>query len=175
MIMIMLMMKSLLTKKAIDDHGVAAMISIGDTDDKMVTAKMLDTNISTINTAVIRTSHSHVISHFSEGSLIEALSNFEIRVGMSAEFKTNPMCGARVISTHVGELWTSQCTPPLPGQYVSVQMYGNVYLSLCEVAVFARKDNHGKCSDELRRKRSLITSYKDLVLKRATVTYGRYE
>ncbi|XP_048589634.1 uncharacterized protein LOC5511196 [Nematostella vectensis] len=107
------------------------------------------------------------------GYLVEALSNFEIRVGMATDFKRNPMCGQRVVSTHLGELWTSQCEPAIPGRYVSVQKFGEaVSLTLCEVAVFARKDN--SCSIKLQKKRNEITSYKGLAIKRASVTYGYY-
>ncbi|XP_031555380.1 uncharacterized protein LOC116292243, partial [Actinia tenebrosa] len=113
----------------------------------------------------------------SEGTKVDALKNFEIRVGILQEFQKNPMCGERVAATHLGELWTSTCDPAIPGRYVSVQAFGETYLTLCEVAVFARKDNQGKCSTELKRRRSNIATvpHKDRVLKRAKITYGRYD
>lgn len=76
---------------------------------------------------------------FSGGPEAEPLSNFEIRVGISKDIHLNPMCGERVAVTHSGELWTSQCTPPLPGQVVSIHRKGNVFLTVCEVAVYARQ------------------------------------
>ena len=76
---------------------------------------------------------------FSPGGLkVEPLANFEIRVGMSRDFEKNPMCGERVGQLHYGEVWTSKCEPPISGQYVSVQRFGKVFMTICEVAVFAR-------------------------------------
>ena len=71
----------------------------------------------------------------------EPLSNFEIRVGVSQEIKRNPMCGAPVAVTLYGEIWTSECIPALPGQFVSLHKIGNVHLTVCEVAVYARQGN----------------------------------
>jgi len=58
---------------------------------------------------------------------------------MKKQFEKNPMCGIRVKGIHVGELWTSTCDPPIPGQYVSVQSFGMYRLTLCEVAVYTRR------------------------------------
>lgn len=94
----------------------------------------------------------------SSGSFSSPLSNFEIRVGILKDHKQNPMCGDQVRQLAAGEVWTAECKPPIPGQYVSVSMVGKGYLAICEVAVFARLDNQGKCSAELSRKRDEITN-----------------
>ena len=66
------------------------------------------------------------------------LSNFEICVGILTDHKQNPLCGDRVRQLGAGEVWTTECKPPIPGQHVSVSMVGKGYLAICEVAVFAR-------------------------------------
>ena len=48
------------------------------------------------------------------------------------------MCGDRVRQLAAGEVWTQECKPPIAGRHVSVSMVGKGYLTLCEVAVFAR-------------------------------------
>ncbi|EDO46933.1 predicted protein [Nematostella vectensis] len=79
------------------------------------------------------------------------LTLVETRVGMErAKFNTNPMCGDRLRQVKRGETWTSQCSPPLAGRYVSIQKIGDGVLSICEVAVFARQacfsEDDGRCS-----------------------------
>ena len=78
------------------------------------------------------------IFFFITGTMSSPLSNFEIRVGILTDHKQNPMCGDRVRQLGAGEVWTTECKPPIPGQHVSVSMVGKGYLAICEVAVFAR-------------------------------------
>jgi hypothetical protein len=67
------------------------------------------------------------------------LSSLETRVGRKKDkFWDNPMCGERLREIQNGEVWTSQCSPHIAGQYVSVQKIGTGKLSMCEVAVYAR-------------------------------------
>ncbi|CAH3136107.1 unnamed protein product [Pocillopora meandrina] len=95
----------------------------------------------------------------SSGNFSSPLSNFEVRVGILKDHKQNPMCGDQVRQLAEGEVWTAECKVPIPGQYVSVSMVGKGYLAICEVAVFARLDDKGKCSSELSRKRDEITYF----------------
>jgi hypothetical protein len=68
-----------------------------------------------------------------------SLTSIEVRVGrLQQEFWNNPMCGERLREIQDGEVWTSQCSPHIAGQYVSVQKIGTGKLSMCEVAVYAR-------------------------------------
>lgn len=67
------------------------------------------------------------------------LENIETRVGkIQDKFWTNPMCGERLREVQNGEVWTAQCSPYIPGQYVSIQKIGTGKLAMCEVAVYAR-------------------------------------
>jgi hypothetical protein len=68
------------------------------------------------------------------------LSSFEIRVGNSLTMSRNTRCGA-TLSLNRGETREIICNPPLDGRYVSISMEnsGGAFLTLCEVAVYARK------------------------------------
>ena len=68
----------------------------------------------------------------------ERLKNFEVRVGANKNNLQNPTCSDRVRSVGQGALVTIQCAPPIPGRYVSVQMFGEGILSMCDVMVYSR-------------------------------------
>ena len=68
----------------------------------------------------------------------ERLNNFEVRVGENKNNLQNPTCSDRVRSVGQGALVTLQCAPPIPGRYVSVQMFGEGILSMCDVMVYSR-------------------------------------
>ena len=68
----------------------------------------------------------------------ERLKNFEVRIGVDTNNYLNPTCSDRVTSVGQGALLTLSCDPPIPGRYVSVQMFGEGILSLCEVLVYSR-------------------------------------
>ena len=68
----------------------------------------------------------------------ERLTNFDVRVGVSTDNLQNPTCHDRVGTVGQGQFLNVQCDPPIPGRYVSVQMFGEGYLTLCEVFVYSR-------------------------------------
>lgn len=68
----------------------------------------------------------------------ERLTNFDVKVGVSKNNTENPTCHDRVGTVGKGQALRVQCDPPIPGRYVSVQMFGEGILSLCEVAVYSR-------------------------------------
>ncbi|XP_074608868.1 uncharacterized protein LOC141863292 [Acropora palmata] len=94
----------------------------------------------------------------STGPLSSPLTDVEIRVGIQTDYKLNPMCGERVRQFGEGEVWTAECNPPIPGRYVSVSLVTKGQLIICEVAVFARLENQGKCGSEQSRKRDEIAN-----------------
>ena len=68
----------------------------------------------------------------------ERLTNFDVRVGVSTDNLQNPTCHDRVGTVGQGQFLNVQCDPPIPGRYVSVQMFGEGILTLCEVFVYSR-------------------------------------
>ena len=68
----------------------------------------------------------------------ERLTNFDVRVGVSKNNLENPSCGDRLRTAGQGQTVRVQCDPPIPGRYVSVQLFGEGILTLCEVAVYSR-------------------------------------
>ncbi|KAJ7381185.1 hypothetical protein OS493_004785 [Desmophyllum pertusum] len=68
----------------------------------------------------------------------ERLANFEVRVGVNKDNFYNPTCHDRVRTVGQGQALRVQCDPPIPGRYVSVQMFGEGILSMCEVTVYSR-------------------------------------
>lgn len=68
----------------------------------------------------------------------DRLRNFDVRVGVSTNNLQNPTCFDRVRTVGQGQALKLQCDPPIPGRYVSVQMFGQGILTLCEVAVYSR-------------------------------------
>nr|XP_058970077.1 uncharacterized protein LOC131796502 [Pocillopora verrucosa] len=68
----------------------------------------------------------------------QRLKNFDVKVGISKNNKENPTCHDRVRYVDQAQALRVQCDPPIPGRYVSVQMYQYEYLTLCEVAVYSR-------------------------------------
>ena len=68
----------------------------------------------------------------------ERLTNFEVRVGINTDNLQNPTCHDRVGTVGQGQFLTVQCDPPIPGRYVSIQMFGEGILTLCEVFVYSR-------------------------------------
>ncbi|XP_015763294.1 PREDICTED: neurogenic locus notch homolog protein 1-like [Acropora digitifera] len=68
----------------------------------------------------------------------ERLKNFDVRIGVNTNNLLNPTCSDRVTSVGQGAALQLQCDPPIPGRYVSVQMFGQGILSMCEVMVYSR-------------------------------------
>ena len=68
----------------------------------------------------------------------ERLTNFDVRIGVNTDNLQNPTCHDRVGTVGQGQLLNVQCNPPIPGRYVSVQMFGEGILTLCEVFVYSR-------------------------------------
>lgn len=68
----------------------------------------------------------------------ERLKNFDVRVGVNKDNLQNPTCHDRVRTVGQGEALRVQCDPPIPGRYVSVQMFGEGILTMCEVTVYSR-------------------------------------
>ncbi|XP_068674496.1 signal peptide, CUB and EGF-like domain-containing protein 1 [Montipora foliosa] len=68
----------------------------------------------------------------------ERLRNFDVRIGASKENLHNPTCHDRVRTVGQGQALRVQCDPPIPGRYVSVQMFGEGILAMCEVTVYSR-------------------------------------
>ena len=68
----------------------------------------------------------------------ERLRNFDVRIGASKENLQNPTCHDRVRTVGQGQALRVQCDPPIPGRYVSVQMFGEGILAMCEVTVYSR-------------------------------------
>lgn len=54
----------------------------------------------------------------------ERLTNFDVKVGVSKNNTENPTCHDRVGTVGKGQALRVQCDPPIPGRYVSVQMFG---------------------------------------------------
>lgn len=61
-----------------------------------------------------------------------------MHVGASLVVRRNPVCHDRVRQAHDGEAVRLQCDPPIPGQFVGIQMFGKGVLSVCEVIVASR-------------------------------------
>ncbi|XP_067053119.1 uncharacterized protein [Acropora muricata] len=68
----------------------------------------------------------------------ERLTNFDVRIGVNKNNLQNPTCHDRVRTVGQGQALRVQCDPPIPGRYVSVQMFGEGILSMCEVTVYSR-------------------------------------
>ena len=68
----------------------------------------------------------------------ERLKNFDVRVGVNKDNLQNPTCHDRVRTVGQGQALRVQCAPPIPGRYVSVQMFGEGILTMCEVTVYSR-------------------------------------
>ena len=68
----------------------------------------------------------------------ERLKNFEVRIGVNTDNLQNPTCSDRVTSVGQGAALSLSCDPPIPGRYVSVQMFGEGILTMCEVMVYSR-------------------------------------
>ncbi len=75
----------------------------------------------------------------------DRLKNFDVRVGVNKDNLQNPTCHDRVRTVGQGQALRVQCDPPIPGRYVSVQMFGEGILTMCEVTVYSRV---GKCKNE---------------------------
>ncbi|XP_019632321.1 PREDICTED: fucolectin-6-like [Branchiostoma belcheri] len=69
----------------------------------------------------------------------ERLKDFMIRVGHNEDISKNEQCGDTYTNIpEDGEILDIQCTTPISGRWVSVQLSGRRdYLSLCEVQVFS--------------------------------------
>ncbi|XP_068704515.1 uncharacterized protein [Montipora foliosa] len=68
----------------------------------------------------------------------ERLKNFDVRIGVNTDNLQNPTCSDRVTSVGQGAALQLSCDPPIPGRYVSVQMFGKGILTMCEVMVYSR-------------------------------------
>eukprot|EP00795_Rhopilema_esculentum_P012584 gene12584-3284_t len=69
----------------------------------------------------------------------DRFKNIQVHVGKTSQnHKNHPVCHDRVKQAFDGEAVRLQCNPPIPGRYVSVQMYGKGILSMCEVIVNSR-------------------------------------
>ena len=68
----------------------------------------------------------------------EYLTNFQVHVGSRLVVRQNPVCHDIVRFAGEAEAIRLQCNPPIPGQYVGLQMYGTGTLSVCEVIVASR-------------------------------------
>ena len=68
----------------------------------------------------------------------ERLKNFDVRVGVNTDGLQNPTCSDRVRSVGQAAALQLSCDPPIPGRYVSVHMFGEGTLTLCEVMVYSR-------------------------------------
>ena len=68
----------------------------------------------------------------------DRFKNIQIHVGQHLDIKRNPVCHDRVRQAQDGEAIRLTCDPPIPGQFVGVQMYGKGILSMCEVVVASR-------------------------------------
>ena len=68
----------------------------------------------------------------------ERFNNVQVHVGQHLDIKKNPVCHERIVSSKDGEVIRLSCDPPIPGQFVGVQMYGKGILSMCEVVVASR-------------------------------------
>ena len=75
------------------------------------------------------------------------LNNFDVRVGINKDNLQNPTCHDRVRTVGQGQALRVQCDPPIPGRYVSVQMFGEGILTLCEVTVYSRV---GECVESIQ-------------------------
>lgn len=80
------------------------------------------------------------------------LSGFEIRIGNVFSVSKNPKCGIKY-SLKRGETREILCNPPLSGRYVIISMESprGEFLTLCEVAVYARKCECGNFSKFLQQ------------------------
>ena len=77
----------------------------------------------------------HIINRF---DYYERLKNFEVRIGVNTDNLKNPTCSERVTSVGQAAALPLSCDPPIPGRYVSVQMFGEGILTMCEVMVYSR-------------------------------------
>ena len=68
----------------------------------------------------------------------QRLKNFDVRIGVNKDNLQNPTCHDRVRTVGQGQGLRVQCAPPIPGRYVSVQMFGDGILTMCEVTVYSR-------------------------------------
>ena len=68
----------------------------------------------------------------------ERFNNIQVHVGPHLDNKRNPVCHERIQSSKDGDIIRLMCNPPIPGQFVSLQMYGKGILSMCEVVVASR-------------------------------------
>ena len=68
----------------------------------------------------------------------DRLKNFQVHVGQNLIVRRNPTCHDRVRQAGRGEAIRLQCDPPIPGQFVGIQVYGKATLSVCEVIVASR-------------------------------------
>ena len=75
----------------------------------------------------------------------ERLTNFDVRIGVNKDNLQNPTCHDRVRTVGQGQALRVQCDPPIPGRYVSVQMFGEGILTLCEVTVYSRVGKSVDC------------------------------
>ncbi|XP_068704567.1 uncharacterized protein [Montipora foliosa] len=76
-----------------------------------------------------------IINRFSH---YKRLKNFDVRIGVKTNNLKNPTCSDRVTSVGQGAALQLSCDPPIPGRYVSVQMFRKGILTLCEVMVYSR-------------------------------------
>ena len=84
----------------------------------------------------------------------DRLRNFDVRIGVNKNNLQNPTCFDRVRTVGQGQALILQCYPPIPGRYVSVQMFGQGTLTLCEVAVYSRvgeclENNENECLPQI--------------------------
>ncbi|XP_066934153.1 uncharacterized protein [Clytia hemisphaerica] len=68
----------------------------------------------------------------------DRFKDVQVHVGQHLDIKRNPVCHDRVRQAQDGEAIRLTCDPPIPGQFVGVQMYGKGILSMCEVVVASR-------------------------------------
>uniref|UniRef100_A0A7M5WWB1 Hemicentin-1 n=2 Tax=Clytia hemisphaerica TaxID=252671 RepID=A0A7M5WWB1_9CNID len=78
------------------------------------------------------------ITIMNRGEHGERFNNVQVHVGQYLDIKSNPVCHERIVSSKDGEVIRLSCDPPIPGRFLSVQMYGKGILSMCEVVVASR-------------------------------------
>lgn len=79
------------------------------------------------------------VTIINRGEYGDRFKNVQVHIGKYEQnHKRNPVCHDRVRQAFDGEAVRLQCSPPIPGQYVAVQMYGKGILSMCEVIVNSR-------------------------------------
>ena len=64
--------------------------------------------------------------------------NIQVHIGQHLDIKRNPVCHERIRQASDGDAIRLTCDPPIPGQFVGLQMYGKGILSMCEVVVASR-------------------------------------